>query len=123
MKAAGLKKAELEAAQGSGVRKALLAELLWRRTVVSQGHFTTISSPLHQGFTPLSKMSADANTPHPHAGVWPLDHTDNNAHPYVSNFFHQPPAFENQRFLLQFLRHEPRLNKTTIAKNTSLPLN
>jgi putative transposase len=36
LKAAGLKRSELSIIKGSDVRKVLLAELLWRRTVVSQ---------------------------------------------------------------------------------------
>jgi len=36
LKAAGLKKGELGAVKGSDARKVLLADLLWRRTVVSQ---------------------------------------------------------------------------------------
>ena len=36
LKAAGLKSAELERVKGSDVRKVLLADLLWRQTVVSQ---------------------------------------------------------------------------------------
>ncbi len=36
LKAAGIKAAELDAVKGSDARKVLLAELLWRRTVVSQ---------------------------------------------------------------------------------------
>ncbi len=36
LKAAGIKAAELESVKGSDARKVLLADLLWRRTVVSQ---------------------------------------------------------------------------------------
>jgi len=36
LKAAGLKRSELNRIKGSEVRKVLLADLLWRRTVVSQ---------------------------------------------------------------------------------------
>jgi hypothetical protein len=36
LKAAGIKAAELESVKGADARKVLLADLLWRRTVVSQ---------------------------------------------------------------------------------------